>query len=74
MTDRDLDLRLLAACAIVREAGKLAHDYFSRRAQLEIKSAVPGYELQHVIQKANAGRDAVPPAALDADPHRHLGF
>jgi myo-inositol-1(or 4)-monophosphatase len=37
MTDRDLDLRLLAACAIVREAGKLAHDYFSKRAQLEIE-------------------------------------
>jgi myo-inositol-1(or 4)-monophosphatase len=37
MTDRDLDLRLLAACAIVREAGKLAYDYFGRRAQLEIE-------------------------------------
>jgi myo-inositol-1(or 4)-monophosphatase len=37
MTDRDLDLRLLTARAIVREAGKLAHDYFSRRAQLEIE-------------------------------------
>ena len=37
MTDRDLDLRLLAACAIVREAGKLAYDYFGKRAQLEIE-------------------------------------
>jgi myo-inositol-1(or 4)-monophosphatase len=37
MTDRDLDLRLLTARAIVREAGKLAHDYFGRRAQLEIE-------------------------------------
>ena len=37
MTDRDLDLRLLAACAIAREAGKLAYDYFGRRAQLEIE-------------------------------------
>jgi myo-inositol-1(or 4)-monophosphatase len=37
MPDRDLDLRLLAACAIVREAGKLAYDYFGRRAQLEIE-------------------------------------
>jgi myo-inositol-1(or 4)-monophosphatase len=37
MTDRDLDLRLLTARAIVRDAGKLAHDYFSRRAQLEIE-------------------------------------
>jgi myo-inositol-1(or 4)-monophosphatase len=35
MTDRDLDLRLLTARAVVREAGKLAFDYFSRRAQLE---------------------------------------
>ena len=37
MTDRDLDLRLLTARAVAREAGKLAHDYFSRRAQLEIE-------------------------------------
>jgi myo-inositol-1(or 4)-monophosphatase len=37
MPDRDLDLRLLAACAIVREAGKLAYDYFSRRAELEVE-------------------------------------
>jgi myo-inositol-1(or 4)-monophosphatase len=35
MTDRDLDLRLLTARAVVREAGKLAFDYFSRRDQLE---------------------------------------
>jgi myo-inositol-1(or 4)-monophosphatase len=37
MPNRDLDLRLLTARAIVREAGKLAHDYFSRRAELEIE-------------------------------------
>jgi myo-inositol-1(or 4)-monophosphatase len=37
MTDRDLDLRLLVARGVVREAGKLAHDYFSRRAQLEVE-------------------------------------
>jgi myo-inositol-1(or 4)-monophosphatase len=36
MTDA-LDLRLLAACAIVREAGQLARDYFSRRESLEIE-------------------------------------
>ena len=36
MTD-PLDLRLLAACAIVREAGQLAHDYFLRRESLEIE-------------------------------------
>ena len=36
MTD-PLDLRLLAACAIVREAGQLAHDYFLRRDTLEIE-------------------------------------
>ena len=35
MTDRDLDLRLLTARAVAREAGKLAFDYFSRREQLE---------------------------------------
>jgi myo-inositol-1(or 4)-monophosphatase len=37
MTDRDLDLRLLTARAVVREAGKLAYDYFRRRAQLEVE-------------------------------------
>jgi myo-inositol-1(or 4)-monophosphatase len=37
MTDRDLDLRLLTARAVASEAGKLAYDYFSRRAQLEIE-------------------------------------
>jgi myo-inositol-1(or 4)-monophosphatase len=37
MTDRDLDLRLLTACAVAREAGKLAYDYFSRSAQLEVE-------------------------------------
>lgn len=36
MTD-PLDLRLLAASAIVREAGQLARDYFLRRASLEIE-------------------------------------
>ena len=32
-----LDLRLLAGCAIVREAGQLARDYFLRRESLEIE-------------------------------------
>jgi myo-inositol-1(or 4)-monophosphatase len=36
MTD-PLDLRLLAACAIVHEAGQLARDYFLRRDTLEIE-------------------------------------
>ena len=37
MTDRDLEHRLLIACAIVREAGHLAADYFARREQLEVE-------------------------------------
>jgi myo-inositol-1(or 4)-monophosphatase len=37
MTDRDLDLRLLTARAVAREAGKLALDYFNRRAQLQVE-------------------------------------
>jgi myo-inositol-1(or 4)-monophosphatase len=37
MTDRDLGLRLLTARAVAREAGKLAHDYFRKRTQLEIE-------------------------------------
>jgi myo-inositol-1(or 4)-monophosphatase len=37
MIDRDLDLRLLTARAVAREAGKLAHDYFTRRMQLAVE-------------------------------------
>jgi len=37
MTERDLDLRLRTARDVVREAGKLAYDYFVRRAQLEVE-------------------------------------
>ena len=37
MTDRDFDVRLRTAQAVAREAGKLAFDYFSKRAQLEIE-------------------------------------
>lgn len=37
MTDADLDLRLLVAAAIVREAGKLARHYFEHRQELEIE-------------------------------------
>jgi myo-inositol-1(or 4)-monophosphatase len=55
MTDRDLDLRLLAACAIVREAGKLAHDYFSRRAQLEIEHK----GMQDVVSVADRAVEAL---------------
>jgi myo-inositol-1(or 4)-monophosphatase len=32
-----LELRLLAACAVVREAGQIARDFFTRREQLEIE-------------------------------------
>jgi myo-inositol-1(or 4)-monophosphatase len=32
-----LELRLLAACAVVREAGQIARDFFMRREQLEIE-------------------------------------
>ena len=37
VTDHDLELRLTVACAIVREAGQLARDYFHRRNNLEIE-------------------------------------
>jgi myo-inositol-1(or 4)-monophosphatase len=37
MTDRDLELRLLTACAVVREAGRLAFDFFARRAELAVE-------------------------------------
>ena len=37
MTDRELEQRLLIACAVAREAGRLAHDYFVKRDQLDIE-------------------------------------
>jgi myo-inositol-1(or 4)-monophosphatase len=37
MSDADLDLRLLVACATVHEAGKLARHYFEHRAELEFE-------------------------------------
>jgi myo-inositol-1(or 4)-monophosphatase len=37
MTDRDLEVRLLTACAILREAGHLARDYFTRREELAVE-------------------------------------
>ena len=37
MTADALDLRLLVAAAVVREAGQLARDFFTRREQLEIE-------------------------------------
>jgi myo-inositol-1(or 4)-monophosphatase len=37
MTDRDLEIRLLTACAVLREAGHLARDYFIKREQLAVE-------------------------------------
>jgi len=37
MTDRALEVRLLTACAVLREAGHLARDYFARREQLDVE-------------------------------------
>jgi len=37
MTDRELEQRLLIACAVAREAGHLAYDYFVKREQLDIE-------------------------------------
>ncbi|MGH6913490.1 MAG: inositol monophosphatase family protein, partial [Geminicoccales bacterium] len=37
MTVDALELRLLAACAVVRESGQIARDFFIRREQLEIE-------------------------------------
>jgi myo-inositol-1(or 4)-monophosphatase len=37
MTDRDLEQRLLIACAVAREAGHLAYDYFLKRDQLDVE-------------------------------------
>ena len=42
--------------------------------ELEIEGAVFGEELQHVIEEADAGRDLVPAAALDAEFAADLRF
>lgn len=37
MTDHDLELRMLAACAVIREAGHLARRYFERREDIQVE-------------------------------------
>lgn len=37
MTDRELEQRLLIACAVAREAGRLAYDYFLKRDTLDVE-------------------------------------
>jgi myo-inositol-1(or 4)-monophosphatase len=51
MTDRDLELRLLTACAVVREAGRLAHDYFLKRAELDVEHKTGVQDLVSVADR-----------------------
>ncbi len=51
MTDRDLELRLLTACAVAREAGHLAYDYFMRRAELDIEHKSGAQDLVSIADR-----------------------
>jgi myo-inositol-1(or 4)-monophosphatase len=51
MTDRDLELRLLTACAVAREAGRLAHDYFVRRAELDVEHKSGAQDLVSIADR-----------------------
>jgi hypothetical protein len=39
---------------------------------LQITGGVPGNEFQHVIQKANAGADPIPPAPIQVQPDANM--
>ena len=58
MTDRDLELRLLIACAVAREAGHLAYDYFIKRDQLDVEHK----GVQDLVERRR-------PRGRGADPH-----
>ena len=51
MTDHDLELRLLTACAIVREAGHLACGYFAERKKLEVEHKADMQDLVSVADR-----------------------
>ena len=51
MTDRDLELRLLTACAVAREAGHLAYDYFTRRAELDVEHKSGAQDLVSIADR-----------------------
>ena len=51
MTDRDLELRLLTACAVAREAGRLAYDYFIRRAELDVEHKSGAQDLVSIADR-----------------------
>ena len=51
MTDRDLELRLLTACAVAREAGRLAYDYFTRRAELDVEHKSGAQDLVSIADR-----------------------
>ena len=62
MTDDPLDLRLLAACAVAREAGRLALDYFRNRERLEIELKGP----QDLVSRADREVEELVRARLGA--------
>jgi len=52
----------------------LVHVEVAPGMQLQIKSAVLGKKLEHVVEKPDPGRDLVSPSALDAESAPNLGL
>ena len=52
----------------------LVHIQIAARSELEIETAVPCEEFQHVVEEADAGRDAVSPAPVEREPDVNVCF
>jgi hypothetical protein len=52
----------------------LIHVEISARLDLQVERAVARDELEHVVEKPYAGRDAVLSVPVERDPDAHMGF
>src|SRR5262245_47628551 len=52
----------------------LIHVQIAGRLDRQVEGAVPGDQLQHVVEKANAAAGGVDPLAVEADLQRDLRF
>ncbi len=52
----------------------LIHIQIALAGEIQVERAVPCEQLQHVVEKPDARRDAVLALALDREPERDLGF
>jgi hypothetical protein len=52
----------------------LIHVQVAARLEIQVEAAVPGEELQHVVEEANAGRDFVSAAAIQIQAPANIGL